>query len=140
MWIGITERAVVALLTMCGAAMVTVFVFATKAALMGTRIDDKDDHAKKREATEYILIGTLASYFFGLLFGLGGWRAQKALNEAYAAPAIEMKAAHQRQLPEHPVGKVKTAPIPPALSDQGGRPEARPGKRSTAGEHDGKRR
>lgn len=92
-WIGITERIVVAMLTMCNAIAVTVFVFATKAAVMAARLDGIEDKAEKRRTTEYVLIGTMASYFFGMLFGLLGYRAQAVAPELLKYCALDGKTA-----------------------------------------------
>lgn len=78
-WIGVCERVVVALLAMCGSMALTVFVFATKAGLVSIRVGEEKE-GTRRATTEYILIGTLTSYFFGLLAGMAGWRGQTALQ------------------------------------------------------------
>ena len=76
LWIGIIERSVVALLILFGAISATVFIFATKAVIMAHRFEHHDQ-PNKQQLTEYVLIGTLTSYFFALLFGLAG---QKVLG------------------------------------------------------------
>lgn len=85
MWIGISERLVVSVLTMFGAIVVTVFVFATKAAVMSTRLDGVTKE-EKRQTTEFIFIGTLVSYLFGMLFGLAGQASLDAISKAYSTP------------------------------------------------------
>lgn len=73
-WIGVFERAIVTLLVLAGSISTTVFVFAAKVAVMHFRVKE---HPDPKGFTEYVLLGTLISYFVALLFGFGGrflWR------------------------------------------------------------------
>jgi hypothetical protein len=67
-WIGVFERAVISSMVMAGATAATVFIFASKAALMSYRLGGKG----KKEFTEYVIIGTLISYLVALMFGYLG--------------------------------------------------------------------
>ncbi len=69
-WIGYFERALVALFVCLGLTAQTVFIFAVKAAVLGYRLPaDKDE---QRNMAEYMLLGTMISYFFALVIGLCG--------------------------------------------------------------------
>ena len=69
-WIGYFERALVALFVCLGLTAQTVFIFAVKAAVLGYRLPtDKDE---QRNMAEYMLLGTMVSYFFALVIGLCG--------------------------------------------------------------------
>ncbi len=71
-WLGYFERALVALFACLGFASQTIFIFAVKAAVMGYRLPDDKDH--KKEMAEYMLLGTMISYFIALCIGiLGRW-------------------------------------------------------------------
>jgi hypothetical protein len=67
-WIGVFERAVIASMVMAGATAATVFIFASKTAVISYRLGEKGH----REFTEYVIVGTLISYFFALAFGFLG--------------------------------------------------------------------
>jgi hypothetical protein len=69
-WLGFFERALVALFVCLGLVSQTVFIFAVKAAVLGYRLpDDKDD---RKHMAEYMLLGTMISYFVALIIGLCG--------------------------------------------------------------------
>lgn len=69
-WIGYFERALVVLFVCLGLTAQTVFIFAVKAAVLGYRLPtDKDE---QRNMAEYMLLGTMVSYFFALVIGLCG--------------------------------------------------------------------
>jgi len=73
-WIGVFERAIITLLVLAGSISTTVFVFAAKVAVMHFRVKE---HSDPKSFTEYVLLGTLISYFVALLFGFVGrffWR------------------------------------------------------------------
>jgi len=73
-WIGVFERAIITLLVLAGSIPTTVFVFAAKVAVMHFRVKE---HPDPKSFTEYVLLGTLISYFVALLFGFMGrffWR------------------------------------------------------------------
>jgi len=71
-WLGYFERALVALFTCLGLVSQTVFIFAVKAAVLGYRLPDDKEHRKR--VAEYMLLGTMISYFFALCIGiLGRW-------------------------------------------------------------------
>src|SRR3989338_11205989 len=71
-WLGYFERALVALFACIGLASQTVFIFAVKAAVLGYRLPEDKDHRK--HVAEYMLLGTMISYFIALCIGLlGRW-------------------------------------------------------------------
>ena len=71
-WLGYFERALVALFACLGLASQTIFIFAVKAAVMGYRLPEGKEHRK--EMAEYMLLGTMISYFIALCIGiLGRW-------------------------------------------------------------------
>lgn len=114
-WIGVCERVVVALLTMCGSMALTVFVFATKAGLVSIRVGGEKE-GSRRTTTEYILIGTLTSYFFGLLAGMAGWRGQTALQTYFDRKPrqFQVQAASLLSPVALPKADTKQAPTPAA--------------------------
>ncbi|GEM_PF-2040341 len=67
-WIGFIERALIALFVLLGYTAETVFIFATKTAVIGYRIPAEP--GKQKKAVEYMLIGTMASYLSAVLIGL----------------------------------------------------------------------
>lgn len=69
-WIGYSERALVTLFVCLGLIAQTVFIFAVKAAVMGYRLPEDKDRRKK--VAEYMLLGTMISYFLALIIGLCG--------------------------------------------------------------------
>lgn len=71
-WLGYFERALIALFACLGLASQTVFIFAVKAAVLGYRLPEDKDHRK--HVAEYMLLGTMISYFIALCIGiLGRW-------------------------------------------------------------------
>ncbi len=71
-WLGYFERALVALFACLGLVSQTVFIFAVKAAVLGYRLPDDKEHRK--HVAEYMLLGTMISYFVALCIGiLGRW-------------------------------------------------------------------
>lgn len=66
-WIGYMERVLVTIFVSLNFVTQTVFIFATKAAFMAYRMP-KDGNEKQK--AEYMMIGTMASYITGLVFGL----------------------------------------------------------------------
>lgn len=73
-WIGYLERALVALFVCLDLTAETVFIFATKAAVIGYRIPAGLSDDDKRSTAENMLVGTMASYLIALIFGLlGQW-------------------------------------------------------------------
>jgi len=69
-WLGFFERALVSLFVCLGLISQTVFIFAIKAAVLGYRLpDDKED---RKKIVEYMLLGTMISYFAALIIGLCG--------------------------------------------------------------------
>ena len=71
-WIGYLERILIATFAFMGLTSQTVFIFATKAAVISYRIPKSADAKEQKSSAEYMLIGSMASYFVGLLFGLLG--------------------------------------------------------------------
>lgn len=69
-WLGFFERALVALFVCLGLVSQTVFIFAVKAAVLGYRLPDDKEHRK--HMAEYMLLGTMISYFVALVIGLCG--------------------------------------------------------------------
>jgi len=69
-WLGFFERALVSLFVCLGLISQTVFIFAVKAAVLGYRLPDDKEHRKK--VAEYMLLGTMVSYFAALIIGLCG--------------------------------------------------------------------
>lgn len=69
-WLGFFERALVSLFVCLGFVYQTVFIFAVKAAVLGYRLPDDKEHRKNM--AEYMLLGTMISYFVALLIGLCG--------------------------------------------------------------------
>lgn len=69
-WMGYSERALVALFVCLGLTSQTVFIFAVKAAVLGYRLPKSKD--EQRNMAEYMLLGTMISYFFALIIGLCG--------------------------------------------------------------------
>jgi len=72
-WIGYLERILVSLLVFVGLTSITVFIFATKTAVMGFRISN-DNPSERKKQVEYMLLGTMTSYIVALLIGLLGKR------------------------------------------------------------------
>ncbi len=71
-WLGYFERALVALFACLGLVSQTVFIFAVKAAVLGYRLPEDKEHRK--HVAEYMLLGTMISYFIALCIGiLGRW-------------------------------------------------------------------
>lgn len=70
-WIGFVERSLIALFVLLGYTAETVFIFATKTAIIGYRIPT-DDPSKQKKAVEYMLLGTMASYLSAVLIGFLG--------------------------------------------------------------------
>ena len=71
-WIGYLERALVALFVCLDLTAQTVFIFATKVAIMAYRISPKLSDDDKKLTAENMLIGTMISYLIALIFGLVG--------------------------------------------------------------------
>lgn len=69
-WLGYFERALIALFACLGLVSQTVFIFAVKAAVMGYRLPEGKDHRKN--VAEYMLLGTMISYFIALCIGILG--------------------------------------------------------------------
>ena len=69
-WIGYFERALVTLFVCLGLTAQTVFIFAVKAAVIGYRLPEDKDRRKK--VAEYMLLGSVVSYFLALIIGLCG--------------------------------------------------------------------
>ncbi len=69
-WLGFFERALVSLFVCLGLISQTVFIFAVKAAVLGYRLPDDKEHRKN--VAEYMLLGTMISYFVALVIGLCG--------------------------------------------------------------------
>lgn len=69
-WLGYFERALIALFVCLGLASQTVFIFAVKAAVLGYRLPEDKDHRK--HMAEYMLLGTMISYFIALVIGFCG--------------------------------------------------------------------
>ncbi len=69
-WLGYCERALVALFACLGLVSQTVFIFAIKAAVLGYRLPEDKDHRK--DVVEYMLLGTMISYFIALCIGIFG--------------------------------------------------------------------
>jgi uncharacterized membrane protein len=69
-WLGYFERALVTLFVCLGLTSQTVFIFAVKAAVMGYRLPEDKDHRK--HMAEYMLLGTMISYFIALVIGFCG--------------------------------------------------------------------
>lgn len=74
-WLGFFERALVALFVCLGLISQTVFIFAVKAAVLGYRLPDDKEHRKN--IAEYMLLGTMISYFVALIIGLCGRGAMR---------------------------------------------------------------
>ncbi|MBU1863908.1 MAG: hypothetical protein KKH94_09620 [Candidatus Omnitrophica bacterium] len=78
-WLGYFERALVALFICLGLISQTVFIFAVKAAVLGYRLPDDKDHRK--HIAEYMLLGTMISYFVALIVGIcGRWFMGLSIN------------------------------------------------------------
>ncbi len=75
-WLGVLERALIALFVCLGLTSQTVFIFAVKAAIMGFRLPD-DNKDERKKMAEHMLIGTMASYFIALSIGLLGLKVIK---------------------------------------------------------------
>lgn len=71
-WIGYLERALVSFFVCLDLTSQTVFIFATKAAVMAYRIPKDLPTDKQKLAAEYMLIGTMVSYLIALMFGFLG--------------------------------------------------------------------
>jgi len=73
-WIGFLERALIACFVCIGLVKETVFIFAVKSAVISFRLPKEPDvdWRKRKEIAEYMLVGTMASYLWALLFGLIG--------------------------------------------------------------------
>ncbi len=71
-WIGFCERALIALFVCLGFVKETVFIFAIKAAAIPFRISKDAAHEHQKKTVEYMLIGTMISYFVALFLGLIG--------------------------------------------------------------------
>lgn len=69
-WLGFFERALISLFVCLGLISQTVFIFAVKAAVLGYRLPDDKEHRKNM--AEYMLLGTMISYFVALIIGLCG--------------------------------------------------------------------
>lgn len=69
-WLGFFERALVSLFVCLGLISQTVFIFAVKAAVLGYRLPEDKEHRKNM--AEYMLLGTMISYFVALIIGLCG--------------------------------------------------------------------
>jgi hypothetical protein len=69
-WIGYFERALITLFVCLGLASQTIFIFAVKAAVMGYRLPE--DKERRKKVAEYMLLGTMISYFSALVIGLCG--------------------------------------------------------------------
>ena len=69
-WLGYFERALVVLFVCLGLISQTVFIFAVKAAVLGYRLPENKDHRK--DVVEYMLLGTMISYFIALCIGIFG--------------------------------------------------------------------
>jgi hypothetical protein len=68
-WIGIFERFAITLFVLLDSLGGAVFIFGLKTAVMSWRVDE---HEKKGEVVEYILIGTFASFVVAVAIGLAG--------------------------------------------------------------------
>jgi hypothetical protein len=68
-WIGIFERFAITLFVLLDSLGTAAFIFGLKTAVMSWRVDE---HDKKAEVVEYILIGTFASFVVAVAFGLAG--------------------------------------------------------------------
>jgi hypothetical protein len=77
MWIGFLERALVSMFAFLGMGAATVFIFAVKVGIMSYRILPTD--SDKKRTSEYMLIGTMTSYFMGMVFGYFGLFLKKIL-------------------------------------------------------------
>jgi hypothetical protein len=66
-WIGIFERFAITLFVLLDSLVGAAFIFALKTGVMSWRVDE---HDKKGEVVEYILIGTFASFVVAVAFGL----------------------------------------------------------------------
>lgn len=71
-WIGYLERALIAFFVCLNLTTQTIFIFATKAAVMGYRIPKDVPSDKQKTEAEYMLIGTMVSYLVALMFGFMG--------------------------------------------------------------------
>ena len=71
-WIGYCERALVAIFVCLGLIKETIFIFGIKAAVISYRIPKDAEHKHQKELVEYMLVGTLLSYFVALFLGLIG--------------------------------------------------------------------
>lgn len=69
-WLGFFERALISLFVCLGLISQTVFIFAVKAAVLGYRLPD--DKENRKNVAEYMLLGTMISYFAALIIGLCG--------------------------------------------------------------------
>lgn len=76
-WLGYFERALVALFVCLGFVSQTIFIFAVKAAVIGYRLPEDKNHQK--DWAEYMLLGTMISYFIGLVIGLFGLQILRKL-------------------------------------------------------------
>jgi len=74
-WLGYFERALVALFVCLGLVSQTIFIFAVKAAVIGYRLPEDKNHRKNM--AEYMLLGTMISYFIALAIGLIGMKVSK---------------------------------------------------------------
>lgn len=66
-WIGVFERFAITLFVLLDSLGGAAFIFGLKTGVMSWRVDE---HDKKGEVVEYILIGTFASFIVAVAFGL----------------------------------------------------------------------
>lgn len=77
-WLGFFERALIALFVFLNFIPQTVFIFAIKAAILSYRLPDKKH--ERRNISEYMLLGTMISYFIALCIGLVGLRVSRLMS------------------------------------------------------------
>ena len=68
-WIGIFERFAITLFVLLDALVGAAFIFGLKTAVMSWRVDE---HERKGEIVEYILMGTFVSFIVAVTFALVG--------------------------------------------------------------------
>ncbi|MBP7795161.1 MAG: hypothetical protein KA059_00070 [Elusimicrobiales bacterium] len=71
-WIGFCERALIAIFVCLGLIKETIFIFAVKTAVISFRVPKNVGYKHQKELVEYMLVGTMISYFVALFLGLIG--------------------------------------------------------------------